>query len=135
VSLFDALHTSGSGLFVYRKWLDAVSDNLANINTVRRTDQEAFRPRFVVAEAATGPTGEGAGARVAGVVEGAPEGRVVHEPDNPLADAQGNVRYPDIDLGAQMTHLMLAQRGYQANPAVSNGSSVPAGVGRSTSRP
>jgi flagellar basal-body rod protein FlgC len=42
----------------------------------------------------------------------------VHEPAHPLADADGNVRYPDIDLGSQMTQLIMAQRGYQANLAV-----------------
>ena len=45
-------------------------------------------------------------------------GRVVNEPDNPLADKDGNVRYPDIDLGSQMGQLIMAQRGYQANLAV-----------------
>ncbi len=42
----------------------------------------------------------------------------MHEPDHPLADANGYVRYPDIDLGDQMTQLIMAQRGYQANLAV-----------------
>ena len=40
---------------------------------------------------------------------------MVHEPSHPLADAQGYVRYPDIDLGDQMGQLIMAQRGYQAN--------------------
>jgi flagellar basal-body rod protein FlgC len=40
---------------------------------------------------------------------------MVYEPDHPLADAQGYVRYPDIDLGDQMGQLIMAQRGYQAN--------------------
>ena len=35
-----------------------------------------------------------------------------------LADAEGYVKYPDVDLGDQMTQLMMAQRGYQANLAV-----------------
>jgi flagellar basal-body rod protein FlgC len=42
----------------------------------------------------------------------------VYEPDNPLADEQGYVRYPDIDLATQMGQLIMAQRGYQANAAV-----------------
>ena len=58
------------------------------------------------------------GVQVAGVKFGSAEGRVVHEPDNPLADKDGNVRYPDIDLGDQMTQMMMAQRGYQANLSV-----------------
>jgi flagellar basal-body rod protein FlgC len=42
---------------------------------------------------------------------------MVYEPNNPLADDEGYVRYPDIDLGDQMTQLLMAQRGYQANLA------------------
>jgi flagellar basal-body rod protein FlgC len=43
---------------------------------------------------------------------------VVYEPTNPLADEDGYVRYPDIDMASQMTQLIMAQRGYQANAAV-----------------
>ena len=39
-------------------------------------------------------------------------------PDNPVADAKGYVRYPDIDLSTQMGALIMAQRGYQANAGV-----------------
>ena len=59
------------------------------------------------------------GVSVAGIeLGGSPAGRLVNEPGNPLADADGNVRYPDMDLADQMTELLLAQRGYQANLAV-----------------
>ena len=37
MSMFDAMNTSGSSLHVYRTWLDAVSDNIANIDTARPT--------------------------------------------------------------------------------------------------
>ena len=43
---------------------------------------------------------------------------MVYEPNNPLADAEGYVRYPDIDMSSQMSSLIMAQRGYQANAAV-----------------
>jgi flagellar basal-body rod protein FlgC len=39
----------------------------------------------------------------------------VYEPTNPIADENGYVRYPDIDLGSQMGQLIMAQRGYEAN--------------------
>jgi flagellar basal-body rod protein FlgC len=113
---FDAIGIAGSGMSVYRTWLDAISDNLANVNTVRGTDEEAFRARYVRAESVE--YGEPAGARVAGVELGSAEGRLVYEPDNPLADEEGYVRYPDIDMSSQMTYLIMAQRGYQANAAV-----------------
>ncbi|GAA1648100.1 flagellar basal body rod protein FlgC [Georgenia ruanii] len=101
---------------VNRKWLDAVSDNLANINNAAPTDGEAFRARYVVAQAMD--YGEAGGVEVAGIELGDPEGRLVHDPSHPLADDDGYVRYPDIDMAAQMTQLIMAQRGYQANAAV-----------------
>ncbi|WP_029430782.1 flagellar basal body rod protein FlgC [Blastococcus sp. URHD0036] len=114
--MFDALNISGTGLYAHRKWLDAVSDNIANINTVSSTDGDAFKERFVVAQAVDYGSGEG-GVRVAGAQFGTGEGRLVYEPTHPLADEDGYVRYPDIDLGEQMTQLIIAQRGYQANLA------------------
>jgi flagellar basal-body rod protein FlgC len=115
--VFDTLGISGSGLLTHRKWLDAVSDNISNINTTARTSENAFQERFVVAQAVDYGSGSG-GVRVARAEFGDPEGRLVYEPDNPLADEGGYVRYPDIDLGEQMTQLLMAQRGYQANLAV-----------------
>jgi flagellar basal-body rod protein FlgC len=114
MTVFGALGIAGSGLVTHRKWLDAVSDNIANINDATSTDKSAFQERMVEAQAVDYGTGNG-GVHVAGVKMGSAEGRVVHEPGNPLADKDGNVRYPDIDLGEQMTQMMMAQRGYQAN--------------------
>ena len=115
--LFGAFGIAGSGVGVSRKWLDAISDNIANISTVSRTDQEAFRAKYVVAQAVNYGQGDG-GVRVAGIAQGSAEGRLVHDPNHPLADAEGYVRHPDIDLGSQMAQLMMAQRAYQANLAV-----------------
>jgi flagellar basal-body rod protein FlgC len=117
VAIFDTFGIAGSGLMTHRKWLDAVSDNIANVNTVRRTDEDAFQQRMVVAEAVEYGTGEG-GVRVARAEFGSGEGRLVYEPDHPLADEAGYVKYPDIDLGDQMSQMIMAQRGYQANLAV-----------------
>jgi len=115
MTIFGAIGIAGTGLTVHRKWLDAVSDNLANANTVRATDEEAFQQKYVIAQEIT--TGDG-GVQVAGIKEGSGEGRLVYEPDHPLADKDGYVRYPDIDMSSQMTQLIMAQRGYQANAAV-----------------
>jgi flagellar basal-body rod protein FlgC len=117
MSIFSAIGIAGTGVTVYRKWLDAVSDNIANINTVKSTDEDAFQARYIDARANDYGAGNG-GAYVAGTVFGSAEGRVVHQPDHPLADEDGNVRMPDIDLADQMNNLIMAQRGYQANLAV-----------------
>ena len=116
MSTFNAIGVASTGVTVYRKWLDAVSDNIANLNTVSPTSGRAFQARMVVAQAEN--YGSAGGVRVTGAAFGDPQGRVVHQPDHPLADEGGYVRVPDIDLGDQMTQMMIAQRGYQANLSV-----------------
>ena len=118
--MFEALKIVNSGMQLHQAWMDAISDNVANINTVRSTRQSAFQARYVLAQAAEngGPgTAGGHGVSVAGEALGSAEGRLVYQPDHPLADAKGYVRMPDIDLGEQMTDMIMAQRGYQANAA------------------
>jgi flagellar basal-body rod protein FlgC len=111
---FDMIGIAGSALTVHRKWLDAVSDNLANMNNVSRTSGPAFQARYVEAAAGSGTSG----VYVQGTQLGSAAGRVVYQPDHPLADANGNVKYPDIDMAEQMGSLIVAQRGYQANAQV-----------------
>jgi flagellar basal-body rod protein FlgC len=114
MSIFNAIGVAGTGVTVYRKWLDAVSDNIANMNNTSRTSENAFQARYVQAQAAQ----DGNGAQVAGVQLGSAQGILAYEPDNPLADAQGYVRRPDIDMGSQMAQMIMAQRSYQANLSV-----------------
>ena len=111
--MFSSLGTSSSGLRVFRQWMDSISDNLSNINTVRRTSENAYQARYI--QATADPNG---GANVTAARFGSAEGIVVSDPTNPLADANGLVRRPDIDMNEQMTSLMIAQRGYQANLSV-----------------
>ena len=114
--MFDALKVINSGMQLHQTWMDALSDNIANINTVRPTNEPAFQARYVLAQAVENG-GTGAGVRIGGISLGSAQGRLVYSPDDPQADAQGHVRLPDIDLGEQMTDLIMAQRGFQANAA------------------
>ena len=111
MSTFNVIGVAASGVTVYRKWLDAVSDNIANIDNVSKTSDKAFQARYVVAQEAQ----DGNGAQVGGVALGSAEGKLTFEPDNPMADTEGYVRRPDIDLGSQMAQMIMAQRAYQAN--------------------
>jgi flagellar basal-body rod protein FlgC len=110
----DAIAIAGTALTVHRKWLDAISDNIANVNTVHATSDAAFQARYVIAQEGQGTSG----VYVNGAAFSSAEGRMVYEPTHPLADANGYVRYPDIDLASQMGQLIMAQRGYEANAAV-----------------
>lgn len=100
-----------------KTWIDAIADNVANVNTVHRTSEAAFQPRSVVAEAVPGGA-TGNGVAVQQVTLGSPDGTLVYDPQHPLADADGLVRRPDEDLVGQMTTLIVAQRAYSANVTV-----------------
>ncbi len=111
---FHSLSISGSGMDVYQTWLDAIADNVANINNVTSTDSAAFQERFVIAQA-TQSNGSMNGAKVSRIEFGNPYGREIYDPGHVLADEEGMVRVPDIELSHQMTHMLVAQRAYQAN--------------------
>lgn len=106
---FDSLRIANSSLGMHQTWLDSLANNISNANTAKSTDEEAFRSQMVVARARPG-----GGVEVAGIAEGDPEGRLVHSPDHPLADAEGYVRLPEVDMASQMSQLVMAQRGFQA---------------------
>lgn len=110
----DAINIAASALNTHQAWLNAISNNIANVNTAAKTSGSAFQAEYIEAQA----QGSEGGVAVAAVQHGSAEGKVVYDPNNPLADKQGNVRMPDIDLGEQMSSLVMAQRGYQANAAV-----------------
>ena len=112
--MFDALGVTASGMNVHKKWMDAISDNIANVNTVRRTTDDPFRARYVIAQALeNGGTGDGVA--VAGIELSKSQSKTVFNPEHPLADEAGYVQMADVDLGEQMTDIIMAQRGYQAN--------------------
>ena len=52
------------------------------------------------------------------VVQDHGPGRMVYDPGHPDADAEGNVRYPDIDVMHEMVDMMTTSRSYEANANV-----------------
>ncbi len=113
MSAFESLRVANTALGAHQVWLDALAGNIANVNTVRSTDDEAFRATYVVFD----PREDG-GVDVDGFAQSSAEGRMVHSPNHPLADEDGYVRMPDVDMSAQMSELVMAQRGYQASVQV-----------------
>lgn len=113
MSAFETLRIANTSLGAHQVWIDAIAGNIANVNTIRPTDQGAFQATFVEFEAR--PDG---GVDVSGFAGSDPEGRMVHDPGHPLADEDGYVRAPEVDMAAQMGMLVMAQRGYQASVQV-----------------
>ncbi len=110
---FDTLRIASSSLGMHQTWIDALANNIANVNTVVRTDEVAFQAQIPIVRATAG-----GGVEVTGMALSDPNGRMVHDPNSPLADADGYVRAPENDLATQMTQLVMAQRGFQASVQV-----------------
>ena len=114
MSMFGSLSVTASGMDVYQTWIDAIADNIANVNTIRSTDEAAYQERLVVVSSQA-DNGKPAGAKVTQARFGNAEGITIYDPTHPLADEEGMVRAPDMSLSDQMTHMLIAQRAYQAN--------------------
>ena len=117
-SIFDI---AGSGMSAQSVRLNATASNLANADRVAATPEAAYRakhPVFQAIEPATAgtpsPAGNpGAAVRVAGVIESvdAPERR--YQPGHPLADAEGYVYTPRVNVVDEMVNMISASRSYQ----------------------
>ncbi len=113
---WDGLHIGQRGMGFAKYWLDTLAHNIANVNEVRPTDEEPFRARLVVAaELRDRFTAKGAGIAVRGIVEDQGDPTQVYDPDNPLADDEGYVLSPVVDLAQNMTNLLIANRTYGIN--------------------
>jgi flagellar basal-body rod protein FlgC len=111
--LFDTIGISGTGLTVDRKWMDAIADNLSNANDTVPGDKPVFAPRYVEAQAAND-----GGTEVVGIRYGSSAGIEAYDPQNPIADGKGFVRHADVDMSGQMSQMIMAQRGYEANLSI-----------------
>jgi len=121
-SMFPTFDIASSALTTHRIWMNALADNIANINTVKPMNKAAYQEKFIVAQEIPSspgdPVGVGGGVAPVAVQYGDATGMVTYDPTNPLADKHGLVRRPSENLGDQMTNLIIAQRGYQLNLAV-----------------
>ena len=113
MAAFEMLRIANTSLGMHQTWLDALAHNIANVNTVRSTDEGAFQAQMVIARSR-----QDGGVDVGGIAVSDPEGRLEYSPDHPLADADGMVRAPEMDMASQMSQLVMAQRGYQASVGV-----------------
>ncbi len=111
---FKALDIAATGANLGRTWLEVVAHNIANVNTVRPASEEPFRAKLVIAQERAG----GDGVMVAGMASSQAEPQQVYDVGNPLADEEGRLVRPVVDLAGQMTDMMAAQRSYQANLSV-----------------
>ncbi len=122
-SIWSAIDISGTGTSVDQTWLDTIGSNVANMNDAVTPGSPVYQAQYVVAgervvPGSAGSAGVAEGVQVNAIDLGSAAGELVHDPGNPLANAQGNVVYPVVNLGTEMTDLAQAQLSYQANAQV-----------------
>jgi len=115
---------AGSAMTAQAVRLNTVASNLANANTAAGSEAEVYRARKPVFAAIAERNGlaggqvAGAAVRVLDVVQSTEPVRKVHEPDNPLANEEGVVFYPNVNPVAEMTDMMAASRAFETNVEV-----------------
>ena len=113
----DISQIAGSAMAAQTVRLNTIASNLANANAVAGSETEAYRARKPGFAAMVGEEGV-ARVQVLDVVQSAEPLRKMHEPDNPLADADGNVFYANVNEVAEMADMMAASRAFETNVEV-----------------
>lgn len=146
MGIFDSFDISSSGMTAEMYRMDIISQNMANANTTRTEDgtayvrkvvtfqekgEDASRFSHVLGTAASklsarqhGETGSakltspGTGVKIGGLYEDTWSKEVMaYDPEHPDADENGYVHYPNVNVITEMTNMIDASRGYEANQA------------------
>lgn len=135
MGFFNSMNVSASGMTVQQLRTDIISQNLANINTTRDENGDTYvRKTVVVAQRGADPTSFSSilnnqigfcakGVKAVSIKDDTKtDMRMVYEPDNPDADENGYVTYPNVDTVTEMTNMIDASRSYEANVTAFNAS-------------
>jgi flagellar basal-body rod protein FlgC len=120
MSLFNLFDISGGALTAQSQRLNTVASNLANADSVSGADGKPYRGKQVVFSSVPLQDNGGTGVRVAGVIEDKSPLRQVFDPHHPLADSNGYVNMPNVNVVDEMVNMISASRSYQNNVEVMN---------------
>jgi flagellar basal-body rod protein FlgC len=120
MSLFSILDISGSALTAQSQRLNTVASNLANADSATSATGTPYKAKHVVFSAQAVNPDNSVGVRVASVNEDQSPGRRVHDPRHPLADADGYVNMPNVNVIDEMVNMISASRSYQTNAELMN---------------
>lgn len=120
MSLLNILNVAGSAISAQSQRLNVTASNLANADAVAGPDGKTYKARQVIFQTQPmGGTGT-AGVKVSGVVEDNSPGKRVHDPNHPLADAQGYITNSNVNVVEEMVNMISASRSYQNNVEMMN---------------
>lgn len=112
------IRISASGLAAQKKRMEAISSNIANIQTTQTPEGGPYRRKEVVLEAKPFSAHLDDAARkvnVKSIQERNDEPIFKYDPGHPDANNEGYVAYPNINLSEEMADMMTATRAYEAN--------------------
>ena len=123
MALFNVFDIAGSAMTAQSMRLNVTASNMANADSVTGADGQPYRAKQVVFQArplsASSPNGAN-GVVVARVVDDPSPLKLVYDPKNPFANAQGYVSRPNVNVVEEMTNMISASRSYQANVEMMN---------------
>lgn len=135
MSFLSGMDISASGMSAQRIRMDVAAENIANVDTTRTENGGPYQRKDVVLESygsgsfqqalrtaalSEGYQAQSAGVRVAAIVADTREENRVYRPGHPDADAEGYVRYPNVDILKETVDSMSATRSYEANVTALN---------------
>lgn len=114
--LSSSLQTAASGLQAQSLRLRVVSENLANIESAGATPgADPYRRKTVVFGEELDRLSGAPLVQVQRVGTDPSAFRLEHNPGHPAADAQGNVKMPNVNMIIEMADMRQANRSYEAN--------------------
>ncbi|GGW73372.1 flagellar basal body rod protein FlgC [Alteromonas halophila] len=124
MSLFNVMSISSTGMEAESVRLNTTASNIANANSVSSSYNETYRARQPVFAAelqrATEDQGKGVGVHVKGIVESDAPLQVEYSPNNPLADENGYIYKPNVNVVEEMANMLSASKSYETNVQVAD---------------
>ncbi|MFH7566439.1 flagellar basal body rod protein FlgC [Oceanimonas smirnovii] len=124
MSLFKVFDISGSAMSAQSVRLNTTASNLANADSVSSSIDETYRARKPVFAAdldqALSDRQESVGVKIMGIVETDKPLQKEFNPDHPMADAEGFIYKPNVNVVEEMTDMLSASRNYQTNVQVAD---------------
>ncbi len=123
MSLFKVFEVAGSAMNAQSVRMNVTASNLANAGSVSGDPDKVYRARQPVfssfSESLANQTGV-ASVRLDGVLESAAPLQKIYMPDNPEADADGNVYGTNVNTVEEMVNMISASRSYKNNVEMIN---------------
>jgi flagellar basal-body rod protein FlgC len=123
MSIFKIFDTAASGMSAQSLRLNLVASNMANADAVSSSIDQTYRSRQPVFKTVldqVNPEAAAMGVKMAGVVESQAPLVQEYAPDHPLANEEGYIFRPNVNMVEEMANMMSASRSYQSNVEVAN---------------